>query len=100
MNAKLLEAFRATREHETPLTTVYPLSGYKDAGGMVYIDGLVIEDALTWPEPDPSRGRWNLLVDRDDFFSDDLEILEGRLCEWADDNGMVDDLKAELPEEG
>lgn len=63
----------------------YTPAGYP-IGGFVYWNDLWIEDTRTWSHDD-GGGRWYLLLNRDEWRSDDLAELEARLYEWALDEG-------------
>jgi hypothetical protein len=54
------------------------------APGWVYPGLLYIEKVQPhWPSDARARGSWFLLLERDEFISDDLPVLEQRLYDWA-----------------
>lgn len=48
-----------------------------DTWGFEYPSCCVIEDTNTW------KGRWYLVIGNEQWVSDDIEELEGKLWEWV-----------------
>jgi len=62
------------------------------ATGNVYLACLYIADVLPhWPEAARNQGRWYLIIDRDEYITDDLALLERRLYDFALSEGYCDD---------
>lgn len=52
--------------------------------GFVYLDVLYIERVGDhWPDAARARGKFYLILERDEYISDDLEELERKLYDWA-----------------
>ena len=52
--------------------------------GFLY-DGLYISTRQDWwSEEAKARGAYHLILERDEYISDDLELLERKLYEWAE----------------
>ena len=43
-----------------------------------------------WPEAAKARGKWHLLIGRDEWITDDLETLERKLYDWAASEGYFE----------
>lgn len=64
--------------------------GEPDGKGNVYLDCLFIEQVQPhWPEASRALGKWHLLIGRADWISDDLEMLERKLYQFALDEGYI-----------
>lgn len=60
------------------------------AKGLIYLGLLYIEEVQAWwPERARELGKYHLLIGRTDWISDDLESLERKLYEFADDEGYL-----------
>jgi len=58
--------------------------------GYIYAEQLYIEQVTAdWPETARKRGRWYLLLCNEESISDDLEMLERKLFEYALDEQVV-----------
>ena len=56
--------------------------------GYVYCGLLFIEEVQQhWPANSRAQGRWHLLIGREDWITDDLDILEKKLYHFAVDEG-------------
>jgi hypothetical protein len=65
-------------------------TGDGNVGGWIYANTHYIEDTGTWKERGERRGRFYLLLDRSEFFSDRIEPLESRVYAWwLSDNADV-----------
>jgi hypothetical protein len=48
--------------------------------GYLYLDGLYIEEVPPhWPEAAKAPGKWSLLIDRDDWITDDLATFRRKI---------------------
>jgi len=66
--------------------------GEPAARGYTYLDALYIEEVQPhWPADARQRGRWHLLIGRDDWITDNLETLERRLYAFATSEGYCDE---------
>lgn len=68
-------------------------SDFGDEGklrGRLYLDSLYIDDTDSWDGGVHPLGRWHLLLERDEWFSNDLAKLELRLYRWALRDGHID----------
>jgi hypothetical protein len=66
--------------------------GEPPARGYLYLGELYIEEVQPhWPDAAKARGKWHLLLDRDDWITDDLETLERKLYDWAVSEGYFED---------
>ena len=43
-----------------------------------------------WPDAAKARGKWHLLIARDEWITDDLETLERKLYDWAASEGYFE----------
>ena len=88
------EQFQATRKWCDDLGAALAdarWEGEPAARGNLYLDVLCIEQVQDhWPAAARARGRWHLLIGRDEQISDDLESLERRLYEFARSEGYFD----------
>jgi hypothetical protein len=66
--------------------------GEPPAKGNLYLDGtLYVEEVQPhWPDATNARGKWHLLLERDEWVTDDLESLERKLFAWAMASGYGD----------
>jgi len=81
-----LEQFRATGHDCDDLGEALNdalWDGIEPGRGRLYVDVLYIErkPASGWPNGRPEE--WSLMLDRDDWLSDDLAELEAKLYEFA-----------------
>jgi hypothetical protein len=51
--------------------------------GNLYLGTLYIDAVQPWWPEAAQQGKWHLLLDRNEWISDDLASLERRLYEWA-----------------
>lgn len=78
------EQFQATRKAcENLGAAINAEFGDTPVGGFTYLDALYIEDTASWTDTVAKPGRYYLLINRSDWFSDDLEPLERRLYDYA-----------------
>jgi hypothetical protein len=68
-------------------TSLDNYSSEDNVSGYLYAKSAYIEDAHTWDNPAPQR--WYLLLDRDEYQSDDLEELEKKLYDWLVDEELI-----------
>ncbi|HET6927456.1 MAG TPA: hypothetical protein VFI48_11470 [Hyphomicrobiaceae bacterium] len=60
--------------------------------GYIYCDSLFIEATEAWwPEGARDQGKWHLLLERDEYITDDLDMLQRRLYRWAISAGYGDE---------
>jgi hypothetical protein len=87
------EQFQASRRYSEDIGTAISdarWEGDPPAKGYLYLDGLYIEEVQPhWPEAAKARGKWYLLIDRDDWITDDLGTLERKLYDWAASEGYL-----------
>ena len=89
------EEFQATRRWCEDLATAVSSDNWaQEYGeectpqGNLYLGCLYIERiADWWPESTKARGEWYLLLDRDEYVTNDLTALERRLYDWAASEG-------------
>jgi hypothetical protein len=85
------EQFQATRHYSEDIGAAISdarWEGEPPAKGYLYLDGLYIEEVQPhWPEAAKARGKWYLLIDRDDWITDDLGAFERKLYDWAESEG-------------
>jgi hypothetical protein len=92
-----LEEFQATKR----IATAEDLErcGYTDDAnprpgvrGFVYVDHLIIEQVTEdWPAKTREAGAYYLLIGNLEWITDDLELLEKRLYEFAKSSGLVEE---------
>jgi hypothetical protein len=59
--------------------------------GRLYLGELYIENVtVNWPEAALAKGKWYLLIERDEYITNDLAALERRLYDWAMASGYED----------
>lgn len=90
-----LEEFRATRIWSDDLGESIPECNYGEQSlpvrGWIYLDELIIEEvAAHWPADARKRGKWYLLIDRDEYITDDLARLEEILYRFAVSSGACE----------
>jgi diketogulonate reductase-like aldo/keto reductase len=62
--------------------------GEPNARGWLYLDSLYIEEVQDhWPAESKKRGKWHLLIGRDEQITNDLPVLEKQLWEFAKSEG-------------
>jgi hypothetical protein len=65
--------------------------GEPPAKGNLYLGALYIEEVQPhWPDAAKARGKWHLLIGRDEWISDDLTMLEKHLYDFAMEEGYGD----------
>jgi len=65
--------------------------GEPPAKGNLYLGELYIEEVQPhWPDAAKARGKWHLLIARDEWITDDLETLERKLYDWAASEGYFE----------
>jgi len=91
MATMTFEQFQATRQRCEDLRAALQDEVF-GAGvkGNLYLGRLYIEDTTGWPADGSGKGRWDLLIGRADWQTDDLESLERRLYAFAVDEGYLD----------
>jgi hypothetical protein len=86
--------FKATKTHCDDIGAVINdarWEGEPAAVGNIYLGQLYIEQVLPhWPEATKARGKWYLLIHRNEYVSDNLESLERKLYEFAKSEGYLD----------
>lgn len=85
-------AFQATRVAALDLNAVPGIGdvGLEGAPGFVYCGSLYIQRVTEeWPERARAEGAYHLILNRDEWISDDLESLELRLYDFAVGEGMA-----------
>ena len=89
-----LEEFVRTRRWSDDLGTALDearWNGEPKATGYLYLDVLYIDAVQDhWPEHAKADGKWHLLLDRNEWITDDLRLLEGKLWEYAKEQGYFD----------
>jgi hypothetical protein len=88
MTTMTFEMFQATRRWSDNLVRDAASQDWEPAPatprGWVYLDGLFIDEVLAyWPDEAKAAGKWHLLIERDEYITDDLEPLERKLFDWA-----------------
>jgi hypothetical protein len=88
------EEFQATRRHSDDIGAVLAdarWEGEPPAKGNLYLGELYIEAVQPhWPDAAKARGKWHLLIARDEWITDDLETLERKLYDWAASEGYFE----------
>jgi hypothetical protein len=89
------EQFQATRIYCPDLGKALQDACWDDepvpATGNLYFGSLYIDEVQDhWPEEARERGKWHLLLERDEWISDDLTSLERRLYEFAVSAGYTE----------
>lgn len=65
-------------------------NGEPPARGCVYLGCLYIEEVQDhWPEATKTRGKWHLILNRDEYVSNDLAALERKLYAFAVSEGYT-----------
>jgi hypothetical protein len=78
-------------------TSLDNYSSEDNVSGYLYAKSAYIEDAHTWVDLPPQKElllrsiipRWYLLLDKDEYQSDDLEELEKKLYDWLVDEELI-----------
>jgi hypothetical protein len=91
-----LEEFRATRRPSDNLGRDLPGVFFSDedpvATGFIYLNSLYIENiGYWWPIAAKNAGKYYLLLERLEFFSNDLAELEQKLYDFAIYNGFTEE---------
>ena len=88
------EEFQATRRHTDDIGAAVNdarWEGEPPAKGNLYLDALYIEEVQPhWPDEAKARGKWHLLIGRDEWITDDLGALERRLFDFARSEGYAE----------
>jgi hypothetical protein len=89
------EQFQATREHHDDLRRIpavfSQIDGEMAAPGNTYLGSFFINELTAeWPPEVARRGKWHLLIERDEWISDDLALLERKLFEFAASSGACE----------
>jgi hypothetical protein len=88
------EQFQASRRYSEDIGTAIAdarLEGEPPAKGYLYLDVLYIEEMQPhWSDAAKARGKWYLLIARDEWITDDLETLERKLYDWAASEGYFE----------
>ena len=86
------ERFQATKKDCSDLGAALNDSmwdGEPPAEGLIYLDALYIEKVSPhWPESARNQGKWHLIINRDEWISDDLTTLEHKLYDFAVSEGF------------
>jgi hypothetical protein len=95
------EQFQATRRECDDIGAVIPDARWDDepvAKGFTYLgDKLYIEKVQPhWPDAAKAQGKYHLLIERDEWISNDLEMLECELYGWAKSAGYFKSWAAEV----
>lgn len=62
--------------------------GEPKARGWLYLDALYIEEVQDhWPAEAKAKGKWHLLIGRDEEITNDLPVLEKQLLQFAKSEG-------------
>jgi hypothetical protein len=89
------EEFQATRRWSDDLADAVRSKNWETEGtpkGYLYLDGLYIDHVEPhWPETARKNGEWHLLLNRDEWISNDLTALERRLYDWAVSEAYFED---------
>ncbi len=86
------QEFQATRQWSADIGAHINDSHWEDDSvppqGWIYLDYLYIEVVANhWPEDARNQGNWYLILGREEYISNDLEMLERTLFNWAVDEG-------------
>ena len=88
------EEFQATRHYSEDIGAAIADARWEHeppAKGYLYLDVLYIEEVQPhWPDAAKARGKWHLLIARDEWITDDLETLERKLYDWAASEGYYE----------
>lgn len=84
---RTIAEFRASKRWNEDLGEALGFdTGRGKVAGWIYADTLYIEDTASWPvdvaDAAPPAGKFYLLLDRSEWFSDTIEPLESRLFGW------------------
>ena len=69
---------------------VPPAKGYLYLGGLISANVFRCEVQPHWPEAAKAREKWHLLIGRNEWITDDLEMLERQLYDWAASEGYFE----------
>jgi hypothetical protein len=87
------EQFVATKRWSEDLAKDVSSDNWETEGtpkGYLYLDCLYIDRVEPhWPEAARAEGKWHLLLERDEFITDDLPALERRLYKYAGTAGFL-----------
>jgi hypothetical protein len=87
------QEFQATRRDCDDLGAVTNDARWEDeptpAKGITYLDNTLYIEAVQphWPDAAKARGKWHLILGREEWITDDLEMLERELYDWAVSEG-------------
>jgi hypothetical protein len=87
------EQFQASKTwcDDLPNELVNSNEGERKPRGWLYVGSLYVEQVTNeWPENCRDEGGWYLLLERDEWITDDLEALERKLYAWAMSSGWAD----------
>ena len=88
------QEFQATRVWSDNLAADVQSANWEDSGtpkGNRYLGSLYIDQVQEhWPESAQGKGKWHLLIERDEWITDDLESLERKLYDFAISAGYMD----------
>jgi hypothetical protein len=83
-----LDQFIATGTDVADLSEVDP-DAPEGTAGRIYLGCLWLEDTRTWKDDrNPGAGRWHTMIDRSEYRSDDIRVIEGVLYRFAQSEGM------------
>lgn len=88
-----LEQFQATRTSTADLESALNTSIYDDpeikCPGLIYVGTLYIEEShANWTEKAREGGKYFLVINNRDWLSDDVEMLERHLFDYAVSEGI------------
>jgi hypothetical protein len=79
--------FQATKQETNDLGTTLSDALWDNeppARGLIYLGVFFIDEVMAhWPEAARKQGKWHLLLERDEWISDNLAELEKRLYDFA-----------------
>jgi hypothetical protein len=87
------EQFQATRKWSDDLATAVSSDNWETNGtpkGNLYLGCLYIDHVEPhWPQDCQDQGEWHLPIERDEWISNDLTMLEHKLYEFAISAGVI-----------